>query len=74
MVGSASATAEDEDYLSKQQREIGDQLDTQGDEFEDEAGIVIVPSSPCGVSAVPTSGENVMELLAMPSAKDKQAT
>ena len=41
-----TVSIDDEDYLSQQQREIEGQLDTQGDEFEDESGAVIIPSSP----------------------------
>jgi hypothetical protein len=48
-------------------------LDTQGDEFEDETGSVVIPSSPRGGSAIPSS-DNVMEMLAMASSKEKQSS
>ena len=64
-----TASIEDEDYLSQQQREIGDQLDTQGDEFEDESGAVIIQSSSrdapkdgLGIS-VPEGSSIAMEML-----------
>ena len=71
-----TASIEDEDYLSQQQREIGDQLDTQGDEFEDESGAVIIPSSPRGAPkdglgiSVAEGSSIAMEMLPV-QAKDK---
>ncbi len=73
-----TASIEDDDYLSQQQREIGEQLDTQGDEFEDESGAVIIPSSPRGAPkdglgiSVSEGSSIAMEMLTI-QVKEKQA-
>ena len=74
-----AARIEDDDYLSQQQqREIGEQIDTQGDEFEDESGAVIIPRSPRGATkddmgiSVTEGSSIAMEMLPM-QMKEKQA-